>query len=947
MAKSRYIFAICGVLSICFGGPVWASHAESSGRTAFVIRSGPLCDALQALATQSRVQILYAPELVARFRTTGLRDELSPAQALARLLQGTGLQAIAVNANTFLLQRAPRVRARTKPSSLPAPSIQADIPIELATIQVTGSRIPRSHLDAVSPSPLTLITHEEIEASGHQTLFELLRTQPGMIGHHPVDVAADGGQGLQQPFAAAATTSLNALGPRATLFLVDGKRVANYGLISADLGGLTDLDGIPLSFVDRIEIIRGGASAIYGADAMAGVVNIILMKERTGGEAVARYGISDHGDAAERRLSFSVGRHTPGGGDVFFGGDYFRRDALIGAQRSWRTWDYRPYGLGDWRYPLGYRDGDLNLIKSFCTPGVEGLADDCRFDPPYWGTLQPATERLSLYGHWRQPVGEATQFHAQVRTSNANQYLRSPPFHARVAIPKDHPDAVAGAEVLDYGFFDIGPIRNRSRTRTLNIASGLQGRAGDWDWSLGVSHDENAVTSHIYGLIRETTVTQAVIDHEYRFGVWSNPPALLADISPRITARGKAVLDQVNADFSGSWFAVPAGEAKLAAGIEVSRDALQHDPDPLMLEHDVALGPQKVRIDAHRYSSALYAELSLPLARRLQADLAARLDHRQGYGSKLSPKLGLKWNALDSLTLRGTAATGYRAPSLFELRRPIVFDSYAFVRQTPALAPCRYEFALTPEVSYCLVTHSAIDNPHLRPETSRSHTLGLVWSPSPDFSLSLDRFRIERRNEIQPGNAAEDLVAFPRSIERDENGLLVGINDYFENVGRTDVRGWEIEARYGFDTQRFGRYSLRVAGQYVDRLIRQSHPNAPALDHAGHRAPDRSVLAALQWSYSDWTTTLNLQGVGPSRVYRAGESCPEYNLAVRRCSTPGSTTLDLNLAYSGFSNWHLALNVRDLRDRKPVNFDVEKGGYDIAYDDPRGRYYLLSAAYRF
>jgi len=177
--------------------------------------------------------------------------------------------------------------------------------------------------------------------------------------------------------------------------------------------------------------------------------------------------------------------------------------------------------------------------------------------------------------------------------------------------------------------------------------------------------------------------------------------------------------------------------------------------------------------------------------------------------------------------------------------------------------------------------------------------------------------------------------------------LLIGINDYFENVGRSDVQGWEIEARYSFDTQRVGRYSLRLAGQYLDRLIRQSHPNAPVLDHAGFRAPDRSVLAAVQWTYADWTTTLNLQGVGSSRVSRPGEPCPEYNVAVDRCATPGATTLDLNLAYAGFANWHFALNVRDLRDRQPVSFDVEKGGYDIAHDDPRGRYYLISAAYRF
>ncbi|HEY0662502.1 MAG TPA: TonB-dependent receptor [Lysobacter sp.] len=947
MAKSGYIFAICGALSICFGGSVRAGEAKVSSRTTFALRAGALDDALRTLATQSRVQILYAPELVAGVRTAGLRAQLSPVQALERLLSGTGLQAFAVNANTYVLQRAPVPTTRPAATPVAIAPRRNQTPTELATVQVTGSRIPRSDLDAVTPSPLTLICRDEIETSGHQTLFELLRNQPGMAGHHPVDVAADGGQGLQQPFAAAATTSLNALGPRATLFLIDGRRVANYGLVSADLGGLTDLDAIPLSIVDRIEIIRGGASAIYGADAMAGVVNIILRKQQVGAEVVARYGVSDRGDAAERRLSMSVGKDTRGGGDVFLAADHFQRDALLGSQREWRSMDHRRHDLGDWRFPLGYRDADLNLVKSYCSSGVAGLGADCMFDPPRWSTLQPATERLSLYAHWRQPLGKTTQFYAQVRASDSNQRLYSPPFHARVLIPEDHPDAIPGTEQLDYGFFDLGPIRTRSHTRALSVSSGLEGRVGNWEWNAGVSHDENSVTSRIDGLLRYTAFENALFNHTYRFGAPDNPASVLAAISPRVTARGKAVLDQASAGINGTWFTMPAGEAKLAAGIEFSRDALLHNPDQLMLENDVALGPQKIRIDEHRHASALYAELSLPLARRLQADLAARFDYRQGYGGNLSPKLGLRWNVLDSLTLRGTAATGYRAPSLFELRRPLVFDSLVLVRQTPALEPCRYPWSFAPGSVYCVVNHSAIENPHLRPETSRSRTLGLVWSPSREFSVSLDYFRIERRNEILPGNAAEDPVAFPRSIERDDTGLLVGINDYFENVGRTDVRGWEVEARYGFDTQRFGRYSLSVAGQYVDHVMRQSHPNAPVLDHAGHGAPDRSMLAAVQWAYSDWTTTLNLQGFGPTRVNRAGEPCPKYNDMAGHCTTPGATTLDLNLAYSGIANWHFALNVRDLRDRQPLNYDIEKGGYDIARDDPRGRYYLLSAAYRF
>ena len=934
MAKPRHLLALLGALSLCLATPAHAGEVRVPARAVLLIPAGALDDALKALALQSHIQILYAPELVAERRATGLHARMEPSKALTRLLRGSGLRAVAVNANTFLLQRI-------EPKRRPRAEHTRGVPTEMASVRVTGSRIPRSDLDLVTPAPLTIITREEIEVSGHQTLFELLRMQPGMQGHHPVDVASEGGQGDQQPFAAAATTSLNGLGPRATLFLIDGRRVANYGLISVDLGGLTDLDAIPLSIVDRVEIIRGGASAIYGADAMAGVVNIILMKERDGGEVVARYGRSRSGDASERRVSFSQGVTIASGSSLFLGVDYLERDALIGHQRDWRTFDHRRHGLGDWRIPLGYRDVDGNLVQPFCPSDVAHLNSECDFDRVRWGSLQPRSERRSLYTHWQRDLAEGLQLNADVRISDAMQQLQNPPFNALVSVPDTHPDAIPDTE-LAYAFFDVGGIRNDNRTRSLDVAASLQGTVGSWDWNVGISHDENKVRNQGNGLVRETVFVEAMEANQYRFNVWDNPPALLAAISPEVMAKGKASLDQLSAGIDGRWFDLPAGEVRLAAGIEFTRDSLRHRPDPLMKDNDVALGAQKVPIDAHRYGSALYAELNLPLLRRLQADVAARLDHRQGYGSKASPKLGFKWQALDSLTFRGTAATGYRAPSLFELRRPTVFDSFTFVPESPGLSPCRF-----PIGGYCLVLRGALENPRLEPETSRSHTLGVVWAPTPAFSLSVDQFRIERRNEILPGNAIDDPQAFPLSLERDENGLLIGINDYFANVGRTDVRGWEWEGRYQRETVQMGRWSFRAAGQYLAKLVRQARVGAPSLNHAGSGTPDRRAMASVQWGLTDWSSTLSLNYRGDVDVARPGEECPPTNREAKRCRTPSSKIWDLNIAYLGIDDWQLALNVHNLRDDDPVNYDVHKAGYDIAYDDPRGRYYLFSATWRF
>lgn len=950
MASSRHTLAISSAFLLCLAAQgTQTAAAAPSAATRFSIRAGALDDALQALATRSRIQIIYSPALVAGKRSAGLRAQLAPAQALERLLQGSGLLVVKVNDDTFLLQPAPKPVAAAKPKPPPRPvppPPRIEEPTNLGPVHVTGSHIPRSDLESVSVSPMTLIGREEIEASGHQTLFELLRFQPGMVGHHPVDVAAEGGQPYQQPFAAAATTSLNALGPRATLFLVDGQRIANYGLISADLGGLTDLDGIPLSIVERIEIIRGGASAIYGADAMAGVVNIILKKDQQGSEAIARLGVSDRNDAKQRRVSVSTGVDLKRGGNLFLSADYFQQDALSGAQRSWRTMDHSRRGLGDWRIQLGYAGFDTGTVWSACPRRYQDRQRYCPLDTAKHVSLQPEAERTSFYAHWRQPFGADTEVYADLRLGKVAQQLRSAPFYANVFLPEDHPDAFFPGEPtsLHYAFYDVGQIRTRSEAQTLDLGVGIKSYRGDWEWSAGYAHHENAVVNRIDGLVRQSAFYELAGELRYRFNA-RNGSDILAELSPRATSRGKAELDQITLGVNGPWFSLPAGRTRVAAGLEFGRDALDNRPDPLMIEHDVALSPPKIRVHESRNNASFYAELSAPIAPRLQGEFALRADYRQGYRHKVSPRLGLKWNALDTLTFRSTYATGYRAPSLYELRRPNVADTNAVVEDTNGLG-CRDTIVGPNGETQCVVTRGAFENTELEPETSRSRTLGLVWAPDERFTLALDHFDIRRRNEIMAVDGLADAELFSRAAKRDDAGLLVGVNDYYGNIGQTHVRGWEVEAEYRLQTQRWGRFSLRLAGNYLERLVRRIEHDGPTLDYAGYGAPDRTALAGLQWNYRNWTTAVNLRALGPSRIGRPDEDCPKHNVLIGRCRNPGSGTIDLNLDYNA-ERWRFSLNVHDVGDRTPVNYDVSKGGYDIAYDDPRGRYYLLSAAYRF
>ncbi|GAB3344950.1 TonB-dependent receptor [Marilutibacter aestuarii] len=926
--------------------PPWGWAAEPQAARMLDLPAGTLDEALKRLALQEGLQVLYAPSVVRGRQARALHGRMDVEQALRHLLEGSGLRAIRSAPGTYVLREVAQA-----PAPAPAAAREPDPPprqrtVDMARLEVIGSRIPRVDIDAVTTSPMTLIGRDEIEASGYQTLFELLRFQPGMTGHHPVAVAADGGPNFQQPFNIAATTSLNALGPRATLFLVDGRRVANYGLTSSELGGLTDLDVIPLSMVERVEILRGGASAIYGADAMAGVVNIILRKQQDGGELIVRHGQSGEGDAQEQRVSLSHGFATPRGGNGLVALDWFDRDALAGDSRDWHTYDHSRHGLPDWRIPLGYRDANLRLVRLQCGNAPPAIAATCLFDPARYISLQPESRRTSVYGALAEPLWEGTTFELDLRYSEARQALQNPPFRARVNLPAGHPDSLPGGS-LDYAYFEVGPVRNRNRNHSFDGTASVTGWLGDWTWEAALSHHANVVESRIDGLVSTRGVEQSVFVDRYRFDGTPNPASLLGMVSPTFALDGRAQVAQVSLGFEGPLFSLPGGPARLATGVEGTRNRLVHEPDARLQQDDLALGTPKRALDSRRDGGAVYAEMVLPLRKGLEAELAVRYDRQQGYDSRYSPRFGLKWSPWQSLTLRATAATGYRAPSLFELRRPNVFESQTFVRKVPVVGDCAVELEISRDLAYCLVDVGAFENPDLEPETSRSHTLGFVWAPSADFSLSFDHFRIRRDNEILAGNAFDDVDAFPDSLRRDALGRLVAIDSYFENTGRTDVRGWEAEMRTQLDAGDAGRFSLLVSAHHTSSIERQSWPSAPRVDSAGYDAPNTQLLASVQWLKGHWTSTLGLRARGPFHV-TGGDSalaCPGYN--GNRCETPGRGVVDFDLAYTGFPNLRLSLNVRDLADRDPVNYDTRQDGYNVAFDDPRGRFFLLSARYRF
>ncbi len=950
-------FGLCFMLALACVAPASAETPAEGESPGYDIAQGTLDDALRTLANRANLQLLYSPALVRGKRSAGLQGRFAPAAALARLLTGQGLTAVAVNPNTWLLQstrnRPERAQRSAPASTTRRADASARTETELPPVNVVGTRIPRTSYEL--SMPVTVINAEEIARSGYGTLYELLREQPGMFGHHPVAVSMEGGQSFH-PVATSAATSLYSLGPRGTLFLVDGRRVANAGVVSAELGGLFDLNGIPLDFIERIEILRGGASAVYGADAMAGTVNIVLKQQDRGGELTARYGGSERGDAWIGRVFASIGTQTRGGGDLFVSAGAISREALEGDQRPWHTSDLRKFGLGDQRAPIGYWRYDAGFpiandkflpLAGCVAAGSDPDSPLCRHDSVRYRTLQPEVRMGAAYAHWRQPLGSAVLLRASLRQARVEQRLQSPPMAAYLPLPEDHPDrrdVPAGYNsTLYYAFSDTGPIRNRTVSDTSDIAFGLDGSMRDWNWALDLSRSAARTRSTIDNVLLLSQLDLHL--NEYRLGM-PNDERVLDLLRTTIRPEGRYSLDGVEASIEGASFALPAGPARVVAGLSLRREHWRSTPDPLQVSGDLSLGagdivPQHVQ----GRSAAAFLELGLPLQRTLHAELAARLEHHDGFGQALSPRMGLTWTPSEHLLLRASLGKGYRVPALQDRRNPIDPRSglpSVGVRIEPGMLPC-----VGMETGRCTLEHGSGENPALRPESSRSVTTGLVWAPTTAFNLSLDHYRIRRRDEFGISDMIRHPSLFPEGFVRDANNVLYRVNEHLANIGRSDAAGWEFDANYLLRHDAFGEVDIRFAAHYLQRHATTTILATEVVEHAGHDIPKLTALGNLRWRRGDWTTTLGMRHAGPTFAFHAGEPCPQPNLRAGRCRNPSTTLFDIDLGYAGLERWTLSLHVGNLFDRQPVNYAIGLGGYRLATDDPYGRYYMLSVAHRF
>ncbi len=876
-------------------------------------------------------------------------------------------------------------------------------PQKIEKIQVTGSNIKR--VDAETVSPIQIITAEEIKRSGKLTITEILRTLPsnGTGGLNDLTGSASFSSG-------ASSVSLRGLGSAATLVLLNGRRIAPYGLSDPNFGqsAATNLDALPLDAIDRVEILKDGASAIYGSEAIAGVVNIILRRDFKGG-LVGVQGSTNYSGLYNTQTitgSLGIGDLAADRYNVFINVEGYHRERV--GFRDAEPFLNRSEFFNSTRYRTGqqafssyapqfniYPGPDENFVfdpatlgsvqifgtagsrsLNACPPGQQRPGQTvCRYDIWPFVDIVPKTDRVNVFSRGTFDLNGTTSLFAEASFNQIKTRYSGAPqvagdfgsFYASgtntivnipEVLPPGHPNNPTGDYVAyRYRFSDVGPTGSEVKSDTVRLLVGAKTTVGTWDFEVGALYNENKTDSTSFNQIRTSVLTRAILDGTYNF---ANPTAgRVTAAQLRVDSKDTAKSSFSILDFKGSteFGSLPGGAIGVAAGLEYRREERRATPDPLKGQGEI-LGFGAASAEGSRNLLGVYTEVRLPVLKSLEIQIAGRTDKYSDYGRSTIPKIGAAWTILPTLKLRGSYAEGFRAPSLTEISKSSV-SAFTTVLD-PILCTDGNQNECAQPIGLLIVA-----NPKVKPETAKTYNVGIVFEPTKDSSVSLDFYKIDRRNEINILSLNEILnnegSTDPRYVGRivrgkPAPGQTVGqiqvIRTGFFNLGQTVVRGVDVDARKSFSLAEYGKLSTSVLVSYTDQFKNSGSPDAPLVSLAGFRdVPRVRARASGTWEIGNWTSTTTANYLSGFKTFNNGDgdaaTCASATSQyLGYCKVEDFITVDIGTEYRGFKNLTIALTVQNVFNKRPPADPLNRPA-NLEWFAPYGAYATLSARYQF
>ena len=886
-------------------------------------------------------------------------------------------------------------------ASLPlvAQTLPAVTATDLPRVEVTGSAIRR--VQSETALPVQTISRAEIEKTGVTTAAELMgrvsANSNGLTDGASINVGGDQ-RGLN-------SANLRGIGTSSTLVLLNGRRMANFASPGDDSG--VDLNNIPAAALERVEVLLDGASALYGTDAIGGVINFITRKDFQGLEANVYVGTTDEGGAGKRTASLSAGKGVleRDGYNVFAVADFQRTNPLNTSQRSFipglQVEQRLGHLLSSYTSPANIRltsaqrdhlqeigftlngrpitNRLINLSVPGCAPPANvylpdgtGGVDACTYN--YMGDteLYPKSEKASLLSRAVIKLDGSHQAYAEVALSRAKtDYTGS---SARVTGYVDYSRvpqlAGTGLDQLDDdipGELELRMRLNEAGQRTSTLTSegvrvvvGMTGTVGGWDYDTAYNHSVNTVKDRdTHGYLLYNELLEGIADGRINpFGPSSPEGKALIDSIQvdDVVRRARGTLDAVDVKFSRALMPMAGGELAVAIGGEARREKNRFTPSALLLSDNINndAAPEGGRATSDRRDvAAVYGEVLVPFAKQWEAQLSARYDHYENVGGAASPKIGLTYRPSDALLLRGSAGRGFRAPSMTELYRPTVYSS------TATLPDPVYCATVENNYSDCADNWDTrrYSNDQLKPERSRQFSLGAVFAAGKHVSASIDYWNIKRTNlisEIGDDIILGNLAKYGDLVYRDEDGLIDYIELRKDNRGAQLARGIDLALTVrGIDTA-IGRFGGRLNGTYVLTSDIQNAPGDEFVSNLNRFVTDGVVQRWRHTVSVDWDRgplSASLQNTFSSGYEDQNTAINIDNGSVVAANRVKRYSLwDLSGAYAVDAHLKLRVGIQNLFDTSPPYSNQAYyflSGYDPSYTDPRGRRFYASANYSF
>jgi iron complex outermembrane receptor protein len=867
-------------------------------------------------------------------------------------------------------------------ASAPAGAQQAQ---KVEKIEVTGSNIKR--VEGEGANPIVVITREEIDRTGAQNAYELMNLIASNNSAGNVSIANT----IGALTFSAQTASLRGLGGGRTLVLMNGKRLNSF---SGEIQGVqgVNLTTIPLAAVERVEILLDGASAIYGSDAIAGVINFIMRKDYRGAEASATYAMPTRGGKGGEQETY---KGTIGFGDLnkdrynlIISAQYDKQKSLEQRARNFSNssvlLDLGLFGASGTPFPAYVTTGGIGSV-GFPNCGISRYVPEiderCFYDPAQQVGVQmiPDTKTSNLFASGILQLTSTIQAYATGNyMKQTNRFVIQPVpiadvFGDVITLPANspfYPTAAAIAAGVNGQPLNVRwravESGNRDTTDTneqWQAVAGLKGNWGKWDWDVSGTFNEGTTKQVLNGgfPLRSQLVPLLNTGRVNLFG--PNTPAITSEIQATNfigeVFSGKSKSNLFDGKISGELFNLPAGPVGLAFGAQAGSENLTQTPAPVLATGDLSgFGGNVLSIDRDRDTHALFAEVNIPIVKTLEANLAVRNDHYSDFGSTTNPKVSLRWQPNQDVLLRSSYGRGFLAPSLYQLWTPNISGVSSTGLSDPLRCPT------TNDTLDCLTQFGVVfgGNPALNPEKSKQWTLGLVLEPAKGLSLSVDYFNLYLKDTIVNGvsqsTILDDLAQYGGLVTRapvdpafpNLPGRILSIDQRYVNLGNQKISGLDVGIQYAFPRSEAGRFKLSVNGTYFIKYDVQQNDGSYqgfVSNVAGSAAtgvsPRWKSYQTISWDSGPWNATLG-------NSYQSSYTDWQVDGNGNERTVSSMTLWDFQVQYRGFKHVILTVGAKNLLDTNPPASNQQnsfQSGFDPSYYDPRARVVYATVGYTF